>query len=142
MSSGDEGGGDRARGEGWLLFAGVMLIGASIMRFFDALWAFAYKGPVPDNLQDAVFGHALSTYGWLWLVVAIILFVCGLAVFVGSQIARWVGIAAAVIAAVASIWWMPYYPIWSLTYIGISLAVIYALAVHGGDLKRSRSAVS
>jgi hypothetical protein len=98
------------RGEGWLLFAGVMLIAASIMKFFDALWAFRYTGPVQDNLQDSILGRDLSTYGWLWLSVSLVLFICGLGVFVGSQLARWLGIAAAVIAAVTSIWSMPYLP--------------------------------
>ena len=27
---------------------------------------------------------------------------------------------------------MPYYPIWSLMYIGIGVLVIYAMAVYGG----------
>jgi len=27
---------------------------------------------------------------------------------------------------------LPYYPIWSLTYIGVGALVIYALAAHGG----------
>jgi hypothetical protein len=48
-----------------------------------------------------------------------------------SQIGRWIGVAAGAIMAISSIWWMPYYPIWSLTYIGIGVFVIYALAAHG-----------
>jgi hypothetical protein len=118
-------------GEGWLLFAGIMLIAASIMRFFDALWAFAYKGPVQDNLQNSLLGHDLSSYGWLWLCVSILLFLSGIGVFLGSQAARWFGIFAAVLTAVTAIWWMPYYPIWSITYIAIAGAVIYALVAYG-----------
>ena len=33
--------------------------------------------------------------------------------------------------AVSAIWWMPYYPVWSLTYIGLGGAVIWALTVYG-----------
>jgi len=33
---------------------------------------------------------------------------------------------------ISAIWWMPYYPIWSLTYIAIGALVIYALAAYGG----------
>lgn len=117
---------------GWLMFAGFMLITAGIMRFFDAIWAFVYKGSVPDNLQNAIFGHSLSTYGWLWLAVAVILFVSGLGVMVRNPISRWIGIAAGALAAVSAVWWLPYYPVWSLVYIGIGVAVIYGLAAHGG----------
>ena len=49
-----------------------------------------------------------------------------------SQIGRWIGVAAGAIMAISAIWWMPYYPIWSLTYIAIGVFVIYALAAHGG----------
>ena len=37
------------------------------------------------------------------------------------------------IAAISAVWWMPYYPVWSLTYIGLGCAVIYALVAHGGS---------
>lgn len=107
---------------------------AGVMRLFDAIWAWRYKGAIPDNLQQALFGHTLSTYGWLWLGVAIVLFVCGLGVMVRSQISRWVGIFAGAFAAVSAIWWMPYYPVWSLTYVAIGVVVVYGLAAHGRRL--------
>ena len=62
-------------------------------------------------------GTSLKTYGWVYLIVGIILILCGLAVMGRSQIGRWVGIAAGAIGAISAIWWMPYYPIWSLTYV-------------------------
>jgi hypothetical protein len=122
----------REEGDGWRYFAGTVLGIAGIMRFFDAIWAWSYNGAVPDNLQNALFGHSLNTYGWVYLIVAIVLVGSSFGVLTGSQFARWIGIVAGAILAVTSIWWMPYYPIWSLTYIGIGVAVIYALAVFGG----------
>ena len=106
------------RGNGWIIFAAIMLGVAGIMRVFDAIWAFRYHGVLPDNLENAIFGHSLKTYGWIYLVVAAILIVCAFAVLQRSQIARWVGVAAGAIAAISAVWWMPYYPIWSLTYVG------------------------
>ncbi len=108
-----------------------MLMVAGVMRFFDSMWSFFYKGPVPDNLQNGLFGHDLSTYGWLWLGVSIVLFASGLGVLTRSQISRWVGIVAGALAVVSAIWWMPYYPVWALTYIAIGLLVVYGLAAHG-----------
>jgi hypothetical protein len=37
---------------------------------------------------------------------------------VADQIARWIGIVAAAILALTSVTRMPYYPVWSLIYIG------------------------
>lgn len=120
------------RGAGWVVFASVVLITAGIMRLFDAIWAFRYHGDLPQNLEDAIFGRSLDTYGWIYLVVAIVLVVSGFLLLQGSQAARWVGVGAAVIGSISAIWWMPYYPVWSLTYVAIGGLVIYALLAYGG----------
>ena len=39
------------------------------------------------------------------------------------------GIAVAVLAMAANFMWLPYYPFWALTLIGLNVAVIWALAV-------------
>ena len=119
------------KGGGWLLFAGAVLGITGIMRFFDALWAFGYHGTLPSNLEGAVFGHSLKTYGWVYLIVAIVLIGASFGVLVGSQFSRVIGIIAGAMLAITAIWWMPYYPIWSLAYIGIGVLVIYALTEYG-----------
>jgi hypothetical protein len=119
-------------GKGWLVFAAVVLGVAGIMRIFDGIWAFRYKGAVPEHLQNALLGTTLKNYGWLWLIVGIVLILCALGVMTRSQLSRWIGVFAGAVIAISAIWWMPYYPIWSLTYIGIGVLVIYALFAHGG----------
>jgi len=119
------------QGEGWLIFAGIALLIVGVMRIFDAIWAFRYHGVLPSNLEAAIFGHSLKTYGWVYLIVGIVMILAGLGVMVRSQFSRWIGILAAAILGISAIWWMPYYPIWSLTYIGICFLVIYGLAAHG-----------
>jgi hypothetical protein len=119
------------RGAGWTIFAGTALLIAGVMRIFDSIWAFRYHGVLPSNLEAAIFGHSLKTYAWVYLVVAIILILAGFGVFVQSQVSRWIGVFAAAVLGISAIWWMPYYPIWSLTYIGIAFFVVYALVAYG-----------
>jgi hypothetical protein len=121
------------RGSGWIIFAGVVLAVAGIMRIFDAIWAFTYDGPLPQNFQDALFGHSLDTYGWIYLIEAVVLIAASFAVLNGSQVGRWVGIAAGAIATISAVWWIPYYPVWALAYIFLGILVIYALAAYGGE---------
>ena len=121
----------RPEGEGWLFFAGTVLGIAGIMRIFDAIWAFRYHGAVPDNLQNAIFGHSLKTYGWVYIVVAAILLLSSFGVMARSQFSRWIGIFAGAVMAISAVWWMPYYPVWSLVYIFIGILLIYGLAAHG-----------
>jgi hypothetical protein len=120
------------KGEGWLIFAGIVLGVAGIMRIFDAIWAFQYHGVLPSNLENAIFGHSLKTYGWVYLIVGIVLIFSAFGVVARAQLSRWIGIVAGAVAAISAIWWMPYYPVWSLAYIALGVFVIYGLAVYGG----------
>ena len=121
------------RGEGWVLFAGIMLGLGGILKIFDAIWAFSYHGVLPSNLEAAIFGHSLVTYGWIDVIVAAILLISAVAVVAGSNLARWIGITAAAIAGISAIYWMPFYPVWAFVYMLLAFLVIYALAVYGGS---------
>jgi hypothetical protein len=119
---------------GWLTFSGIVLIIAGIMRILDAIWAFRYSGTPIDNLHQAIFGHSLNNYGWLWLIVGIVLIGAGFLVMGApstmAEISRWVGIVAAAVGSITAISWMPYYPVWSLVYVAIGIGVIYGLVAH------------
>ena len=64
---------------------------------------------------------------------------CGIAVLGRSQIGRWLGVAAGAIGAISAIWWMPYYPIWSLTYIALGIVVVFSLVAYGGRVDTTLS---
>jgi len=117
-------------GSVWLTLAGMILALAGLMRIFDAIWAFRYSGALPENLEGAVFGTSLSTYGWIYLVVGTTLLGSSYAVLSRSLLARWIGLFAVGIMAISAMLWMPFYPVWSLTYIMLSMLVMYALAAH------------
>jgi hypothetical protein len=119
-------------GTGWLLFAGTVLGLGGVMRIIDSIWAFRYKGSLPDGLKDGVLGSNLKTYAWMWLIVGIILIVSSALIVVGSQVSRWIGFVAAAIGGVSAMTWMPYYPVWSLTYVALAVLVFYALCRYGG----------
>ncbi len=123
---------DEMRGSGWLFFAGTILGLAGLMRILDSIWAFRYHGALPDGLQNSLLGSNLKNYAWAWLGVGIILIVSSFLILVRSQFARWVGYFAAVIGGLSAMTWMPYYPIWSITYVAIAVLVFYALARYGG----------
>lgn len=115
----------------WLRFASFVLFFAGIMRIFDAIWAFGYNGRLPQSLKHALLGDSLNTYAWLFLACGIVLIAAGIGVLYLSSIGRWVGVGAAIIGTLTAMTWMPYYPEWSLMYVGLMLFVLYALLVHG-----------
>jgi hypothetical protein len=123
---------------GWLTYSAVILVLAGILRIIDAIWAFRYSGNVPGGLRQALLGHSLTTYAWVWLITGIILIAAGILVLGPSdqpsaEVSRWIGIIAAALGAISAMILVPYYPVWALIYIIIAALVIYGLAAHYGD---------
>jgi hypothetical protein len=124
------------RGEGWLTFAAIVLITAGIMRIFDALWAFDKEDEIGEELQVLLFEDDLMSYGWVWLIVGVLMILAGLSLFSGSELARWFGILMGVVGAVSSMLWIYQFPVWSLVGVMVSMLVIYGLAAYGGRQAR------
>jgi hypothetical protein len=119
-------------GVGWMFFAGTIMGIAGIMRIFDGVWALRNKGVLPEEVQGGILGDSLSTHGWAWIIVGVALFVGSFLVVMRNQFARWIGIIGGAVLAITSLWSMPYYPVWSLTYVLLGILVVYGLAAHGG----------
>jgi len=119
------------RDYGWIRFASFVLFFAGVMRIFDAIWAFGYEGRLPQSLKHALLGDSLNTYAWLFLAVGILLIAAGISALYLSELGRWIGVGAALFGALTAMTWMPYYPEWSLLYVGLAILVMYALIVHG-----------
>ena len=53
----------------------------------------------------------------------------------GNMIARIVGVIVAVISAILNLLFIGAYPVWSTIIIAVDVIVIYAIVVHGRELK-------
>ncbi len=82
-----------------------------------------------------IFEFDISTWAWIHLIVGMIILVAGIFLFQGAVWARTVGVILAVIAGLLSFAWLPYYPIWAILFIVVSIAIIWALTAHGRDIK-------
>lgn len=122
----------RARyGDGWLLFAAVVLIIAGVVRILDGFWAFDKDDEI-RSLQALLFDDDLAAYGWLWIIVGILLIVAGFGILSRSQWARWFGIVVAALATISSMQWIYEFPIWSMISTLMAILVLYALTTYGG----------
>jgi hypothetical protein len=122
----------RARtGEGWLLFSAIILVTGGVIRIFDAFWAFDKSDDFDNTVETVLFNHDLTAYGWLWLVMGLLLIAAGFGVLSGAQWARWFGIVVASLSAISAMLWIYVYPIWSLVGVVIAFSVIYGLATYG-----------
>jgi hypothetical protein len=121
----------KQEGQGWILFSMIVLFVAGIMRIFDGIWL-VHNSNTAQAFTGGILGSSIKSYGWLYIVVGALLILVALSLMSGSEIGRWTGVAAGAILAITAVWAMPYYPVWSLTYIAIGVGVIYGLSAHGG----------
>lgn len=118
------------RGLGWMTFAGLMLGFAGTFTVIDGIVALAKsKFYVADAVY--VFGD-VRTWGWIMLIVGTIELVAAFAVFSGSQLARWFGVAVAGLNGIAQLMFLPAYPWWAISVFAVDVLVIYALVAYGG----------
>ena len=124
------------KGAGWIAFAATMLVISGGFKIFDAFWAFKYDDDVSEDVQTVVFERDPATWGWVWLIVGIVLIAAGIAVIGGSEWARWVGIIAAGVATLTFLPWIYFQPLWTVLSVALCVMVIYALATYGGSQLR------
>ena len=122
----------RVPGAGWLAFAAALLVTSGFFKVFDAWWAFKYDDEITEDVQTILFENDLAAWGWVWLVVGVVLILTGFAVLSGSELARWVGIIVAGVAAILYTPWIYYQPLWTILSVSLAVMVIYALATYGG----------
>ncbi len=120
------------RGSGWIGFAGTVLVISGVFKIMDAFWAFKYDDEISEQVQTIIFERDPNSWGWVWLVLGVLLIAAGLNVMGGSQWARWFGIVAAGLAALANYQWIFVQPIWTLFVEALLLAVICSLVIYGG----------
>lgn len=85
--------------------------------------------------REYVYAFSLTAWGWVHLIVGVVILVAGCAVLVGKLWARVVGIILALISAVVNFVFIPYYPFWSILIIALDVFVIWALATHGREVE-------
>ena len=114
-------------------FAGVMLV---IIGVFDVIQGLV--AVINDEFfvvtQEWVFEFDITAWGWIHLILGAVLIASGIGIFSGNVAARTVGVIVAALTMIANFAWMPYYPVWSIIMIAISMAVIWALTAHGRDI--------
>jgi phosphatidylserine synthase len=125
------------KGEGWRVFAAIMLGFAGILGLIDGIVAVS-KSSFYVAGAHFVFSD-LHTWGWIIMAVGAIATLSAFGVMNRAQWARWFGIAVAGTQAIAQLLMIQAYPFWSLCVFAIDVLVIYALATYGGSRTRKEA---
>lgn len=112
--------------------SGVTVLAASLMIFGGAMAIFEGIAAIARNdlflaTRHYVFEFSLAGWGWVHLILGIVLVLAGCAVLSGALWARYFGVAVAGLGAIANFLWVPYYPLWALVLVAVNIFIIWAL---------------
>ncbi len=119
----------------WMFFAGGMLVLIGVIQVITGLVSL-FRDQVyavrPDRLLANV---SYGVWGWTHLVLGVLLIALGYAVLAAKRWARFTAAGLAGVSAIVNFLFLPAYPVWAVIVIALDLIVVFALLVHGGELK-------
>ena len=111
---------------GGAMFAGVMMMIVGIFDVIAGISAIS-KDDMFVKTPNYVFNISVNGWGWIHLILGIVVVLAGFAAISGKVWGGVVGIVLATLVAIANFFWIPYYPFWSILTIALAIWVIWAL---------------
>lgn len=129
----DHRGGGGGENAGAVAFAGVLLIMVGLFHALQGIVALA-SNEVYAVTKNYVFHFDFTTWGWIHLILGLLVAGAGAGLFFGKTWARTVAVIAAGVSMLGSFMWLPHYPFWSLAIMALDVFVMWAVIVHGRAL--------
>ncbi|MFK0044212.1 hypothetical protein ACIQU4_08905 [Streptomyces sp. NPDC090741] len=114
---------------GTTVLAAALMIFGGAMAVFEGIAALA-KDDLFLATRHYVFEFNLTGWGWVHLILGILIVLAGCAVLTGALWARFFGVFVAGLGAIANFLWIPYYPVWATVLVAVNLFIVWALC-HG-----------
>jgi len=114
---------------GWIAFAGIVMI---VIGCLDVLWGIA---AIANDEVVVVGGHGvmifdITTWGWIQLILGLLIGLTGLGLVMGNEVARVLGLFLLALNAVMQIVWFSAAPLWAFLIIILDVFLIYQLTVN------------
>mgnify|MGYP003404984620 FL=1 len=125
----DTGGIGRTVPSGWAFFVGILLFIVGVMNIIWGLTALFNDEALTVGEQGLIVWD-FTAWGWIHMILGIVMILTALGLFAGQGWARWVGIVFVMINAFGQVAWMSTYPIWSILIITLDIIIIYQLTAR------------
>ena len=133
--------------QGLIMFAAVMMFVGGGFQAIAGLAAI-FENEFYTVTPNYVFEFDVSAWGWIHLVLGLVVIFAGYGLLSGQTWARVVGIILAsllakrygcqraiTLSALVNFAFIPYYPVWSLTIIALDVFIIWALATQARSFR-------
>ncbi len=129
------------RASGGMILAAMIMVLAGLFQFFEGLASIGH-----DHLLIVRSGYTFrlntTAWGWIHMILGIVVVIVGFGVLSAITWARYAGMGLALLQALSSFFFIPYYPAWALTIIALDIVVIWALATgHSATTREQDSRI-
>jgi hypothetical protein len=119
---------------GWAM--GGLFFAATLMFIVGTFQAIAGLAAIFDDefyvvTRNYVFDLDVTAWGWIHLLLGIVVAAAGWALFARKPWAGVFAITLASLSAIANFFFIPYYPWWALLIISLDIWIIWALTRPG-----------
>ena len=120
---------------GWISFAGAIMVMLGAFHAIQGLVAL-FKDEYFLVGKNGLTVHVdYTAWGWTHLIGGVVAILAGVCLLAGQMWARIVAVVIALLSAIVNVAFLPAFPIWSALMIAIDILVIWAVTVHGSELK-------
>jgi hypothetical protein len=123
---------------GWGVFAAVVLLVGGVLDALHGLQALIGPDTAYFVGDAGLFSIDVQSWGWWHLISGLLLILVGIALLSGATWARVVAIILVALNAIGQLTLISVQPWLSLGLLALDVLVIYALTVHGHELKARR----
>jgi hypothetical protein len=119
---------------GWIYFASMMMLVLGGLQALTGLVAL-FKDDFYLVGEKALVAFNFTAWGWINILLGLVLVITGIEIARGSGWARVIASLLVVVNAIGNLAFLPAYPVWSSIALIIDALILYALTVHGGELR-------
>lgn len=120
---------------GWIWFAAVLMMAAGVLNFMTGLVAVIGDDNAYIDTGVSLLVFDVEGWGWAHLIFGIVIFLIGAFLAVGQTWARLLAVVLVTLNLITQFLWLPAYPVWSIIVIAIDVVVLWALIVHGDEVR-------
>ena len=125
----------RTRWIGWGWFASIMILLSGALEVLFGILAILLPASQYFTTREGTTVFYVSLWGWWHLLIGIVLIAAGIALANGRVWARVFAVVVVAINAVSQLLSLPAQPWWSIVVFTLDIVVIYAITVHGRELR-------
>lgn len=116
---------------GFAMFAGVLMIISGLWGVIVGISAIL-NDKVYVTTPEYLYQFDLTGWGWVHLILGVLVGGAGVGVIQGATWGRLVGVLAAGLSLLVNFPFIPHYPVWSILIIALDVLIIWALVAYRG----------